>query len=116
MKHVVHKCPQCGNELIRIRRTNLDRIIHVLSFNTLYNKRYYCYSCLRSFIFNKRILRNWGEQETGMSSLKEKVSTHTSGVIVISVLLLTAVLIVLAGNNYFSKARMSHRLSIVNGK
>jgi hypothetical protein len=58
MKHALHNCPSCNKELTRVKRYSSDRLFNVLTFNRYYNKRYYCFSCLKSFAFSKEQIKS----------------------------------------------------------
>ena len=56
MKHVLHNCPSCNKELTRVKRTNADHVLNFITLNRHYNKRYYCFACLKSYSFSKHQL------------------------------------------------------------
>ncbi len=54
MKHNLLHCPDCGNELTRVRRTNTDRIYNLATLGKYFNKRYRCHACLNEFTFSQK--------------------------------------------------------------
>jgi hypothetical protein len=110
MKHSILNCPDCNKELTRVKRTSSDRLLNAVSFNRYYNKRYYCFSCLKSFAFNNSQLDN--KQENISEPALEKIDKYSvpRSVIAVAMFCVIAALAV-AGNYFTSKNKFSNTIS-----
>jgi len=97
MKHSILNCPDCNKELTRVKRTSSDRLLNALTFNKHYNKRYYCFSCLKSFAYSNSQIADNDNAVTQPEVLKPQSFSVPKSVVAVAMFLVIAAL-TLAGN------------------
>jgi hypothetical protein len=111
MKHLIRPCPSCGNELTRVKRTGTDRVLNAITFSKFYNKRYYCYCCLKPVIFNSNQLIFDTDKST--PKRKQSFKLELPRVFISAFLLSLVVLLAIAGNYFLTKNSMGSDISSV---
>ncbi len=70
MAKSLHKCPSCGNELTRTRRTDFEKFINRISLGNYFDKKFRCYSCLKEFSYGKGVTIDGNSSELNSDSIK----------------------------------------------
>lgn len=107
MAKSLHKCPSCGNELTRTRRTDFEKFINKISLGNYYHKKFICYSCLNEFSYGK------GET-TGARSLENNIKAIKTIKVGLPAILILLLIIgaMLALSNKFSFENINNTFSL----
>jgi hypothetical protein len=108
MSKPLHFCPDCNNELVRIKRTDTERFLNKITFQKFYNRKFFCYSCLKNFTFSK---------SKNLNGISEEVFVYSNNHVFMkaglpaTLILLAIVIAMVMSSNLFNGDSFSANLS-----
>ena len=54
MSKPLHFCPDCNNELVRIKRTDTERFLNKITFQKFYNRKFFVTHVLKTSLLANR--------------------------------------------------------------